>query len=54
MHDEALKENFGHDFAEAVILMLSEQVEEQGAEPMGVSVRIAEVEDDRAEQMVLA
>ena len=38
--NEALEEDFGHNFSEAVILHLEEEMQHQGAEPMGMCIRV--------------
>lgn len=46
MDNEAFQKHLRQDLAEAVFLVLSKEVKEQGAEPMSVSVRVAEVKDN--------
>ena len=48
VHNEALKEHLGHDLAEAIVLGVLKEVQEAAAEPMGMRIWVAEVEDHRA------
>ena len=52
--EEALKEDLGHHLSEAIHIDFKEEVEHQRAEPMGVSIGVAEMEHHRAQEVVLA
>jgi hypothetical protein len=52
--NETFKKHFRHDFPESVIFHFQEEVEKEGAEPVSVSIRVAEVQNCRAEKVVLA
>ena len=53
MDDEAFKQNLRHDLTEFLILCMLEKMQNKVAEPMCVGVRVAEMHDQGADQMVL-
>lgn len=54
MDNETLKENFRYHFAESVIADLDEEVKDQRAEPVGMCIGIAEVQNHAAEEVMLS
>lgn len=53
MDNEALQKGARQDLAEFLVINLAEQVQQKRAEPVRVRVRVAEVHNDGAEEMVL-
>jgi hypothetical protein len=54
MHDETFKEHFGHNLAEAFVFGMLEEVQKAATEPVRVGVRVMEIEDDGADEVVLS
>jgi hypothetical protein len=54
VNDKSLQQDFGRDFSEAIVLHLQEEMEKQGTEPMGVSIRVPEMQHDRSEKIILS
>ena len=53
VNQEALQEDLSHDLPEPVNLDLLEKVQHKGAEPVRVSIRIAEMQHHGAQEMML-
>ena len=51
--EESFQQHPSHDLSELIGLDLMEEVQHQGAEPMGVRVGVTQVEDHCAKQVVL-
>jgi len=52
--DKTLQENTSHHLTEVIVLDFDEEVEQEGGEPVGMSVGISQVEHHSAQEMVLS
>lgn len=52
--DETLQEDTSHHLAEAIVLDLNEEVEQEGGKPVGMGVGISQVEHHGAQEVVLS
>jgi len=51
--DEALQENSGHNLTEAIVFDDGEEVEQEGAVPVGMGVRVTKMQDHRTQEVML-